>query len=163
MKIDLRTDEAKVKDVIKEQKKSKTLEKAAAKRRSRGVKEDKPPRPTLRSEPYEIGQRYRVVVPIDDFPPGTILIVAGVNEERRAVTMLYHCTGEPSRTILLAMTRFDCHQLTFMEPETTFDTGQGEDSADEMSRRDWATIIGMFFVAGFVVTAMVEAIKWWLF
>ncbi len=83
-----------------------------------------------------------------------MLIVAGVNDGSRTLTMLYHCTGEPSRTIILTMAGFDSH-LTFMEPETTSDTDHGE---DRLSRPDCVTIVGTCFVFGFVVTVMARGI-----
>ena len=192
--IDLRTDEAKAKDILKEQKIRKLLEKGAAKKRSREREDRQPPHVyntnrngdgsvretnvhtqynydgsnwrrteaengsvefTRQPVHYEIGQRYTVDIPVDGVLPGSILIVAGV-DERRTLTLLYHCTGESIRTIHMTMAEAD-NNLRFMPSETT------RGNFGDVTTPDWATIIGVCFVTGFVVTAMATAIGEWLF
>ncbi len=187
MKIDIRTDEAKAKDILKEQKIRKLLEKTAGSRGVREVREDRPlgwnsndgdgsVRETnvhtrynydgslWRPDPlYEIGQQYRVDISVDGILPRSTLIVAGVDRERRTLTMLYHLTGEASRTIPMTMEGADSN-LSFMGSDNTFVTGRSsEGNSSEMTTPDWVSIIGVCLVTGFVVTALAEGIKAWLF
>ena len=180
MKIDIRTDEAKAKDILKEQRVRKALEKEAAKKW-----EDRPhvyntnynppnwrrtvaengsvvftQRRPLGQPLYEIGQEYRVDHPVSDIIAGSILIVAGVDETSQTLTMLYHLTNNPSRSITISMETAD-RCLTF-NPNHRVDTDRGETFC-EMTRPEWAGIIGVCFVTGFVVAVISTAIGSWLF
>ncbi len=192
MKIDIRTDEAKAKDILKDKKNAKRIEasknaKDSRSRSSRGVREDRPlgwndgvrenvhtwynydgsnwqrtvaengsvvftQRRPLGQPPYEIGQRYNVDQPVSDIITGSILVVAGVDEQ--TLTMVYHITGAPSRTITMNISTAD-YCLTFIESDGPV---RNEGNSGDVSTPEYAAIIGVCFVVGFVVTVMATAI-----